>query len=95
MLQINLTIVDDPSNHLVYKGAGHWAATRAEAALRLLEQALPNLRFDSRRDDRYARLRASASLPGQVQAEGFIEALTRALAATGTCLEDGVLGRPA
>ena len=82
--QIELRIVDDPSNARVYKGPGHVAATRAQAALRKVEEAFPQLHFDVVSDHQLASVKATAVVDGVIGSGDFIEVLSAALAATGT-----------
>jgi len=82
--QIELRIVDDPSNARVYKGPGHFAATRAQAALRKVEEAFPQLRFEVVSDHQLASLKATALVEAPIGSGDFIAVLSEALAATGT-----------
>lgn len=82
--QIELRIVDDPSNVSVYKGPGHYAATRAQIAIRKVEEAFPHLRFEVVSDHQLASLKATAVVGVPIGSGDFIAVLTEALAATGT-----------
>ena len=86
MQSIHLTIVDDPSNVRVYKGPGHYAATRAQTALRSLEQLFPPLSFEATSDRYLTSLRVTAKIDESVPTERFSIALAEALASTGTRL---------
>lgn len=84
MQRIELQIIDDPANARVYKGPGHYAATRAQEVLRRIEGAFPQLRFDSANDCRLESLSAVAVFAGQIESVEFIAVLAGALDSTGT-----------
>jgi len=84
MEQIMLEIIDDPANVAVFKGAGHLAATRAESAIRMLESAFPQLRFEINVDHHLSNLKATAIVRSPVDSDEFIGVLTQALVTTGT-----------
>jgi hypothetical protein len=84
MEQIFLDIVDDPTNARVFKGPGHFAATRAESAIRKLEAAFPQLRFEIQVDHNLSALKAVATVRITISSSEFIDVLKEALAATGT-----------
>lgn len=79
-----MNIVDDPANARVFKGPGHFAATRAESAIRKLQSAFPQLLFEIDFDRRLEKLRATAVVGTPISSNDFIAALTQALAETGT-----------
>jgi hypothetical protein len=84
MQRIELQIIDDPANARVYKGPGHYAATRALKVIRRIETAFPQLRFDSANDCRLDSLNAVAMFAGQIESVEFIAVLADALDSTGT-----------
>jgi hypothetical protein len=84
MEQITLDIVDDPANVRVFKGPGHFAATRAEAAIRKLESVFPQLRFEVGANRDLTSLKATALVHTPIRSEEFMDALTEALVLTGT-----------
>ena len=84
MEQIQLEIIDDPANASVFKGPGHFAATRAESAIRQIESAFPQLRFELNVDRHLSNLKATALVRTAISSEEFISVLSEALAATGT-----------
>ena len=84
MEQISLDIIDDPANERVFKGPGHFAATRAESAIRKLEAAFPQLRFEIRVDRNLSTLKATAAVRSAISSNEFMDVLKDALAATGT-----------
>lgn len=83
---VTFTIVDDPRNESIYKGAGSYAATRAENAVHALEKAFPPLRFALRFERNLTALHVQAQVPSSVDNEAFVAALSGALASTGTRL---------
>jgi len=84
MEQITLDIIDDPANVGVFKGPGHFAATRAESAIRKLESAFPQLCFEINADRSLSNLKATAVVRTPISSDEFIGVLTEALASTGT-----------
>ena len=84
MEQIMLDIVDDPANAGVFKGPGHFAATRAESAVRILEKAFPQLCFEINADRSLSNLKATALVRSPISSDEFIGVLADALASTGT-----------
>jgi hypothetical protein len=82
--QIELHLVDDPANACVYKGPGHYAATRAQAAVHRIKQAFPHLRFKLASDHQLASLRATAVVDAPIESDAFIAVLSEAMSATGT-----------
>jgi len=84
MEQITLELIDDPANVHVFKGPGHFAATRAEAAIRKLESAFPQLRFEINADRSLSNLKATAIVRAPISSDEFIGVLSEALTATGT-----------
>lgn len=86
MQDVTFTIVDDPSNRTVYKGAGSYAATRGETALRVVEQNFPPLRFDLRFERDLTALHASARIDFPIENDAFLLVLSSALTSTGTRL---------
>jgi hypothetical protein len=84
MEQILLEIIDDPANIRVFKGPGHFAATRAESVIRKLEAAFPTLRFEIFVDGNLSKLKATAVVRSEISPEEFIGALKDALTSTGT-----------
>jgi hypothetical protein len=84
MEKIELNIVDDPENNDVFKGPGHYPATRAKAALCKLEDAFPQLHFDIAVDGRLAWVKATAIVTIAISSNDFITTLSDALTSTGT-----------
>lgn len=84
MERIELRIIDDPGNARVYKGPGHYAATRAQTAIRRIEAAFPQLQFQLSGDQRLASLTAVAFVPAPIPSVEFIDVVSAALDATGT-----------
>lgn len=84
MERIDLQIIDDPANTRVYKGPGHYAATRAQDVIRRIEVAFPQLRFVSANDCRLESLNAIAEFAGQIESVEFTAVLADALDSTGT-----------
>jgi hypothetical protein len=84
MEKIELRFVDDPANVRVYKGPGHYPATRAQIALRKVEQRFPQLSFTVASDRQLSSLRAFATLAEPIESVQFIDALSEALEETGT-----------
>ena len=84
MERIELRIIDDPGNARVYKGPGHYAATRAQAAIRRIEAAFPQLHFRVATDQRLASLDAVALVTRPIPSVDFIDVVAAALDATGT-----------
>jgi len=84
MERITLDLIDDPANVRVFKGPGHFAATRAESAIRKLESAFPQLRFEINADRSLSNLKATAVVGTPISSEEFIDVLAEALASTGT-----------
>lgn len=80
------TIVDDPKNESVYKGAGSYAATRAESAIRVVEEAFPPLRFELRFERNLSALHVRARVHSSVENDVFLIVLSNALRSTGTRL---------
>lgn len=85
-LEVAFTIVDDPSNDIVYKGAGSYAATRGETAVRLVESNFPPLRFNLSFDQGLRTLHASARIDFPFENDVFLLVLASALTSTGTRL---------
>lgn len=83
---VAFTIVDDPKNESVYKGPGSYAATRAESAVRTVEDAFPPLRFALRAERNLTALHVRARVPPSVENDAFLVVLSKALASTGTRL---------
>lgn len=83
---VSFTIVDDPKNESVYKGAGSYAATRAESAVHDVEKAFPPLRFELRFEKNLSALHVQARVPPSVENEVFLSVLSKALASTATRL---------
>jgi hypothetical protein len=83
---VSFTIVDDPSNAIVFKGAGNYAATRGESVIRVVEKAFPGLRFSQSHDRLLSFLSVKASIDFPVQEEAFVAILAGALTASGTRL---------
>ena len=84
MERIELRIIDDPGNTRVYKGPGHYAATRAQTAIRRIEAAFPQIHFRVAPDQRLASLNAVALVPAPIDSTTFIDVVAEALEATGT-----------
>ena len=84
MERIELRIVDDPRNASVYKGPGHYAATRAQAVIRKIQEAFPQLTFEVSSDHLLAWLKATAIVAEPIASADFIAVLSAALEATGT-----------
>jgi hypothetical protein len=80
------TIVDDPKNETVYKGAGSYPATRAETAIRAVEEAFPPLRFELRFEKDLTALHVRARVRTSVDNDAFLVVLSNALGSTGTRL---------
>ncbi|WP_257385150.1 hypothetical protein [Tahibacter caeni] len=83
---VAFTIVDDPRNESVYKGAGSYAATRAESAVRAVEKAFPPLRFELRFERNLSALHVQARVSTAVENDAFLAVLSTALTSTGTRL---------
>ena len=83
---VAFTLVDDPKNESVYNGPGSYAATRAESAVRLVEEALPPLRFELHFEKDLSALHVQARVPPSVRNEAFIAVLSKALGSTATRL---------
>lgn len=83
---VAFTLVDDPKNDSVYKGPGSYAASRAENAIRAVEQAFPPLRFTLRFEKILTALHVEARVPPSVDNAAFLAVLSSALASTGTRL---------
>ena len=81
--QIELRLIDDPKNTRVFKGPGHYAATRAQAAIHKLQQAFPQLQFKLASDAQLSSLRATAEVAEPIPSDEFIAALKDAMDATG------------
>lgn len=86
MQDIAFTIVDDPQNNSVYKGAGSYAATRAETAIRSVEETFPPLRFDLRFEKNLTALHVRARIHSSIDNGSFLTTLSNALTSTGTRL---------
>lgn len=86
MQDIAFTIVDDPQNNSVYKGAGSYAATRAETAIRSVEETFPPLRFDLRFEKNLTALHVRARIHSSIDNGAFLTSLSNALTSTGTRL---------
>ena len=84
MERIELRIIDDPKNARVYKGPGHYAATRAQTAIRTIEAAFPQLQFRLSGDQKLASLTAVAFVAEPIASIEFIDIVAAALEATGT-----------
>lgn len=85
-LEVAFTIIDDPSNDVVYKGAGHYAATRGETAIRLVENNFPPLRFEISSERNLGALHAKAHIDFPIESNAFMLVLASALTSTGTRL---------
>lgn len=85
-VEVAFTIVDDPSNDSVYKGAGHYAATRGETAIRLIEGNFPPLRFDLVFERNLGSLHVRAQIDFPIETNAFLLILESALTSTGTRL---------
>ena len=86
MKEVSFTVVDDPTNDAVYKGAGSGAAVRGETALREVERTFPQLRFNRRSEPDLTALHAYARIDFPVENDVFIVVLSSALTSTGTRL---------
>lgn len=84
--EVSFTIVDDPENEGVYKGAGSYAATRAESAVRFVEKAFPLVLFELRFEKNLSALHVRARVPSPVENDVFLAVLSNALASTATRL---------
>lgn len=78
--------MDDPQNNSVYKGAGSYAATRAETAIRGVEETFPPLRFDLRFEKNLTALHVRARIHSSIGNGSFLTTLSNALTSTGTRL---------
>lgn len=83
---VAFTIVDDPKNESVYKGAGSYAATRAETAVRAVEEAFPLLHFDLRFEKNLTALHVRTRVHSSVENDLFLAVLLKALTSTATRL---------
>lgn len=86
MEDVAFTIVDDPRNESVYKGAGCYAANRAENAVHAVENAFPPLRFELRFEKNLTALHVRARVPSSVANDVFLDVLSTALTSTATRL---------
>ena len=84
MEHIELRLIDDPTNARVFKGPGHYAATRAQAAIHKLQQTFPQLQFKLSSDPKLSALHATAEVSAPIEPDEFIAALKEAMEATGT-----------
>jgi hypothetical protein len=83
---VTFTIVDDPHNTTVYKGAGSYAATRAETAVRAVEEAFPSLRFEVQLERNLSALHVQVRVHSSIKNDAFLTVLAKALAASATRL---------
>lgn len=93
-LEVAFTIVDDPSNGSVYKGAGSYAATRGETAIRLVVDNFPLLRFSLSFEKDLRALHARARIDFPLENDVFLLVLASALTSTGTRLMPDGGARP-